>query len=69
MLGPEEARHHGYLDRVVALESLAQSVDEELARLRALDTASFAATKARINEQVLHAVCRGAEELGAAVAA
>jgi len=55
MFGPEEALRLGYLDRVVDADQLADAVQEEASRLRALDMPSFAATKARINERALHA--------------
>jgi len=56
MFTPEEALRLGYLDRVLDADRLAGAVQEEAARLRALDMPSFAATKARINERALHAV-------------
>jgi enoyl-CoA hydratase len=56
MFAPEEALRLGYLDRVLDADQLADAVQEEAARLRALDAPSFAATKARINERALHAV-------------
>jgi enoyl-CoA hydratase len=56
MLDPEEAQRAGYLDRVVPAERLAPAVDEEAARLRALDMPSFAATKQRINERAIAAI-------------
>ncbi len=60
MFPPEEALRLGYLDRLLDADQLAGAVQEEAARLRALDRPSFAATKARINERALHAV-RAAE--------
>jgi enoyl-CoA hydratase len=56
MFSPEEALRVGYLDRVLEADQLADAVQEEASRLRALDMPSFAATKARINERALHAV-------------
>jgi enoyl-CoA hydratase len=56
MFDPEEALRHGYLDRVLAADQLADAVAEEASRLRSLDRPSFAATKARINERALQAV-------------
>jgi len=56
MLDPEAALRAGYLDCVVPPERLAAAVDEEAARLRALDMPSFAATKQRINERALAAL-------------
>jgi enoyl-CoA hydratase len=56
MFAPEEALRLGYLDRVLDADQLADAVQEEASRLRALDMPSFAATKARINERALHAV-------------
>jgi enoyl-CoA hydratase len=62
MFEPEEARRLGYLDRVVDPSTLAQAVDEEVVRLRALDPASFVATKARVNEHVVGAVREAAAD-------
>ena len=56
MFSPEEALRLGYLDRVLDADELADAVQAEASRLRALDMPSFAATKARINERALHAV-------------
>ena len=56
MFPPEEALRLGYLDRVLEANQLAGAVQEEVQRLRKLDMASFAATKARTNERVLEAV-------------
>jgi enoyl-CoA hydratase len=56
MFAPEEALRLGYLDRVFDADQLAGAVQEEAARLRKLDLPSFTATKARINERVLHAI-------------
>ncbi|HME69100.1 MAG TPA: crotonase/enoyl-CoA hydratase family protein [Myxococcota bacterium] len=56
MFAPEEALGLGYLDRVLNPDQLADAVQDEVSRLRALDRPSFAATKARINEHALHAV-------------
>jgi enoyl-CoA hydratase len=62
MFAPEEALRLGYLDRVLAAGELAAAVQEEASRLRALDMASFAATKARINERALEAVRAATKE-------
>jgi len=56
MFAPEEARHLGYLDRVLDADQLDGAVQGEASRLRALDMPSFAATKAHINERALHAI-------------
>ena len=69
MFAPEEALRLGYLDRVLPPDELAEAVEEEARRLRALDAPSFAATKARINAQTLHAVRAALEEELRAVAA
>jgi enoyl-CoA hydratase len=67
MFAPDEALRLGYLDRVLPEAELAAAAREEAERLCALDRASFAATKARINARALEAV-RAAldEELAAA---
>lgn len=66
MFPPEEALRLGYLDRVLAAGDLPDAVEQEVARLRALDAPSFAATKARINERALEAIGAAvAEELRA----
>lgn len=65
MFAPEEALSLGYLDRVLPAERLAEAAQEEAARLRTLDMASFAATKSRINERALGAIRAAvADELG-----
>jgi enoyl-CoA hydratase len=69
LFAPEEALRHGYLDRVVDAAGLAGAVREEATRLRALDARHFAATKARINERVLHAVRTALDDEIRAVAA
>lgn len=56
MFDPNEAMHHGYLDKICASEELKDSVQEEAQRLRALDMPSFRGTKARINEHAISAV-------------
>jgi enoyl-CoA hydratase len=56
MFPPEEAQRLGYLDRVVEAGALAAAVDEEAARLHALDRKAFAATEARTNEQARLAI-------------
>jgi enoyl-CoA hydratase len=67
MFAPDEALRLGYLDRVLPEAELTEAARAEAERLRALDGASFAATKARINARALEAV-RAAldEELAAA---
>jgi enoyl-CoA hydratase/carnithine racemase len=62
MFGPEEALRLGYLDRVVEPERLAEAVEEEVARLRSLDMAHFAATKPRIHARAIRAIHAAAEE-------
>jgi enoyl-CoA hydratase len=56
MFAPEEALRLGYLDRVLDADQLADAVQAEAARLRALDMPSFAATKSRTNERAIDAV-------------
>jgi enoyl-CoA hydratase len=56
MFAPDEALRLGYVDRVLDPDALDEAVRSEALRLRALDMASFAATKARLNEQVLAAI-------------
>ncbi len=56
MFPPDEAMRLGYLDRVIAAGELDAAVQEEAARLRALDRKSFVATKARINERAIQAI-------------
>jgi enoyl-CoA hydratase len=62
MFSPDEAVRIGYLDRVLHPDECAQAVHSEASRLRALDRASFAATKARINESALRAVRAALDE-------
>jgi enoyl-CoA hydratase len=62
MFAPEEALRLGYLDRVLAPAELDAAVREEAARLQALDAASFAATKARINERAIAAIRAALDE-------
>jgi len=62
MFPPEEALRLGYLDRVLPAEQLDSAVQEEASRLRSLDMASFAATKARINERALQAIRAAVED-------
>ncbi len=62
MFGPEEAQRLGYLDRVLDPAELVGAVREEAARLLALDGASFAATKARINERAIRAIREALDE-------
>jgi enoyl-CoA hydratase/carnithine racemase len=56
MFGPEEAMRLGYVDRVVDADRLEAAVEEEAARLRALDMPSYEATKLRVNRGVLAAM-------------
>jgi enoyl-CoA hydratase len=62
MFAPEEALQLGYLDRVLSAGELPAAIEEEVARLRALDAPSFAATNARINGRALEAVAAAVEE-------
>ncbi len=65
MFGPEDAMRLGYLDRVVDPAALADEVEAEARRLRALDLSAFAGTKARVNERAIEAIRAAAEaELG-----
>lgn len=58
---PEEARHFGYVDRLLAPGEVEDAVRAEVERLRALDMPSFAATKARVNEQAVRAIGEAVE--------
>jgi enoyl-CoA hydratase len=69
MFAPEDAVRFGYLDRIVAAEELAGAAEEEARRLRTLDMASFAATKARVNERALEAIRAALDDEIPAVAA
>lgn len=60
MFDPDEAARLGYLDRVLAADRIDTAVEEEAARLRALDMDHFAATKARINRDAVDAIRRAA---------
>ena len=62
LFAPEEAVSLGYLDRLLPPEEIAEAVRLEASRLRALDPASFAATKARINEHALRRVRRALDD-------
>ena len=62
MFSPEEAVRLGYLDRLVDAGELINAAREEASRLRKLDMASFAATKARINERALRAIRAAVDE-------
>jgi enoyl-CoA hydratase len=62
MFGPEEAQRLGYLDRVLAPDELPRAAQEEAQRLRALPAASYAATKARINQQAIGAIRAAVDE-------
>lgn len=59
MFGPEDAMRLGYLDRVVDPAALADEVEAEARRLRALDLSAFTGTKTRVNERAIEAI-RGA---------
>lgn len=61
LFAPEDARHFGYLDRILAPGDVDAAVHEEVQRLRALDMPSFAATKLRINEHALRDIRRAVE--------
>jgi enoyl-CoA hydratase len=62
LFAPEEALRLGYLDRVLAAGALDHAVVEEAVRLRALDPASFAATKARINAAAQGAIAAAIDD-------
>jgi len=62
MFDPEEARLLGYVDRIYEPAELEAAVSVEAERLRGLDPASFAATKARIHERALAAIEAAIEE-------
>jgi enoyl-CoA hydratase len=62
LFGPEEAVSLGYLDRLLQPDEIAEAVGLEASRLRTLDPASFAATKARINEHALRGVRRALDD-------
>lgn len=67
MFAPDEALRLGYLDRIVDAVELDALVHAEADRLRQLDMASYAGTKARINERALAAIRAAVEtELGPA---
>lgn len=53
---PDEARHFGYVDRIVAPGEVDDVVRAEVERLLALDMPSFAATKARVNAHAIRAI-------------
>jgi enoyl-CoA hydratase len=69
MFSPEDAVRAGYLDRVVAPGELDAAAREEARRLRALDPPSYAATRARVNEQAIRAIRAALDEELRAVAA
>lgn len=73
MFSPEEAREYGYLDSLVEAEALGPAVEEEVARLRALDRDAYVGTKARVHGLALEAIRTAIEaegrELGADVSA
>jgi enoyl-CoA hydratase len=69
MFDPEEAMRLGYLDRVLPADQLDAAVEEETARLRALDMPSFTATKARLHERALRAIGAAVDEELRAVSA
>lgn len=56
MFGPEDAMRLGYLDRVVDPAALADEVEVEARRLRALDLSAFTGTKTRVNERAIEAI-------------
>jgi len=62
MFDPQDALRLGYLDRVLDPDQLGDAVKAEASRLRGLDMPSFAATKARINEDALRAIAAAVEE-------
>lgn len=62
MSSPEEAVRHGFLDRLVALDELADAVQEEAQRLRALDMPSYVGTKKLVNERVIAALQTAIDE-------
>lgn len=53
---PDEARHFGYVDRIIAPAEAEAAVRAEVERLLALDMPSFAATKIRVNEHAIRAI-------------
>jgi len=56
MFDPDEAAALGYLDRVLPAEQLRDELRVEAARLRALDGASYVATKERVNQRARAAI-------------
>ncbi len=69
MFEPEEASRLGFLDRVVVPEELEAAVAHEALRLRGLDRAAFAATKARVNQPAIDAIRAAIDEELADIAA
>ena len=53
---PDEARHFGYVDRILAPSDAEDAVRSEVARLLALDMPSFTATKLRVNAHAVRAI-------------
>ena len=53
---PDEARHFGYVDRILAPSDAEDAVSSEVARLLALDMPSFTATKLRVNAHAVRAI-------------
>lgn len=53
---PGEARHFGYVDRIVAPSDAEDAVRGEVGRLLALDMPSFTATKLRVNAHAVRAI-------------
>lgn len=53
---PDEARHFGYVDRIVPPVDVEHAVRAEVERLLALDMPSFAATKLRVNAHAVRAI-------------
>lgn len=58
---PAEACDAGYLDRVVATESLAETAKEEAERLSGLSPQAYALTKRRMREGTIAAIADGFE--------
>jgi enoyl-CoA hydratase/carnithine racemase len=61
IFGPEEARRHGFLDRLVAADDVLNAVWEEALALTRLDTRSRAQTKARVHGAMLELMREGIE--------
>lgn len=63
MLGPDEARGAGFLDRVVAADQLRGAALAAAAELGTVDAAAHAATKLRVREHVLAGVRDGIDRI------